>query len=495
MSTHVAVDLGASSGRVMTASVGRDRLALTESARFRNGAVAVNSDTGTDLHWDVLGLWQDVVSGLAVVGRATGAGDLERPVSVGIDTWAVDYALLDGDGRLLGTPRSYRDRRTDGVADLVHAGTTARQLYARNGLQHLPFTTMFQLVAEVSGPLLGSARTLLLMPDLFAYWLTGHRGAESSNTSTTGLADVRTGRWAADLVALTGIPPGLLPPVHDAGAVLVGLSDDVVARTGLAGAVVTAVGTHDTASAVVAVPARDEHFGYIVCGTWGLVGVELDAPVLTEASRAANFTNERGVDGRVRYLRNVTGLWVLQGCVADWRAAGQRIDLPELLARAAVLPPGGPSLDVGDVRLQPAGPMVSRVLALAAERGRPLADDPAAVTRAVLESLAAAFADALSDASRLSGRRVDVVHLVGGGAQNELLCQLTADACGTTVAAGPVEATALGNVLVQARTHGTLSGSLEDLRSLVRRTHQPRLYDPRLPSTRPWPRCTDPGRG
>ncbi len=486
MSTHVAVDLGASSGRVMTGSVGRDRLVLTEAARFRNGAVAVTCDTGTDLHWDVLGLWQDVVAGLAAAGRATGAGDPERPVSVGIDTWAVDYALLDEAGRLLGTPRSYRDRRTDGVADRVHAGTSAEQLYARNGLQHLPFTTMFQLVAEASGPLLGSARTLLLMPDLFAYWLTGYRGAESSNTSTTGLADVRTGRWAEDLVALTGVPPGLFPPVHDAGAVLSGLSDDVVARTGLPGAVVTAVGTHDTASAVVAVPARDEHFAYIVCGTWGLVGVELDTPVLTEASRDANFTNERGVDGRVRYLRNVTGLWVLQGCLADWRGQGQRIDLPELLAQAAALPSGGPGLDVGDIRLQSPGPMVSRVRALAAERGRPLAEDPVAVTRAVLESLATAFAAALGDASRLSGLRVDTVHLVGGGAQNELLCQLTADACGTTVAAGPVEATALGNVLVQARTHGTLSGSLEDLRSLVRRTHQPRLHHPRLPSTRPW---------
>lgn len=480
MSTHVAVDIGASSGRVMTGSVGRDHLVLTESARFRNGPVPIRGGTGTDLYWDVLGLWQDVVAGLAVAGRTAAAGGLEAPVSVGIDTWAVDYALLDRDGRLLGTPRCYRDRRTDGVADRVHARTGARELYARNGLQHLPFTTMFQLVAEASSPLLGAARTVLLMPDLFAYWLTGLRGAESTNASTTGLADVHSGRWAADLVALAGVPPDLLPPVHDAGAVLSGLSGEVVARTGLAGAVVTAVGTHDTASAVVAVPARDEHGAFVVCGTWGLVGVELDAPVLTEASRAANFTNERGVDGRVRYLRNVIGLWVLQGCVADWRAAGLDVDLPELLARAAALPSGGPGLDVDDVRLLPAGPMVSRVRALADERGRPLAEDPAAVTRAVLEGLAAAFAATLRDASRLSGRRVDTVHLVGGGAQNDLLCQLTADASGTTVAAGPVEATALGNVLVQARAHGTLRGSLEDLRSLVRRTHQPRLFHPRL---------------
>ncbi|WP_299033276.1 rhamnulokinase family protein [uncultured Pseudokineococcus sp.] len=478
MSLHAAVDLGASSGRVMLGDVAPDRLQLTEVARFRNGAVEVAA--GPDgrsgrLHWDVLGLWQDALAGLADAAHRAGPDGVS---SVAVDTWAVDYALLDGGGGLLANPRSYRDPRTDGVAERVHQRLAADDLYARNGLQHLPFTTIYQLVAEADGPLLERAEQLLLLPDLLGFWLSGQRVAESTNASTTGLADVRTGRWAQDLLELAGVSPALLPDVVDAGARLGPLLPAVVDRTRLRGTELVAVGSHDTASAVVAVPATDERFAYIACGTWGLVGVELEDPVLAPESLAAGFTNERGVDGRVRYLHNVMGLWVLQCCLEEWRGDGGDADLGRLLAAAGDLPPGGPVVDVDDPSFLPPGPMVGRVQRACEATGQPSPVERAAVVRCVLDSLAGAFARAVEDAVRLSGRDVDVVHVVGGGARNTLLCQLTADACGRPVLAGPVEATALGNVLVQARATGTVTGSLEDLRALVRGTHRLRRYEP-----------------
>jgi rhamnulokinase len=475
VSLHAAVDFGASSGRVMLGAVGPGRLQLTEAARFRNGAVEVPGERGTALHWDVLGLWRESLAGLRQVGALARAAG-EPVASVGVATWAVDYGLLAGDGTLLGAPRSYRDARTDGVAERVHQQLPAVELYRRNGLQHLPFTTLYQLVAEQDGPLLAAARSLLLVPDLVGYWLSGHLGAEATNVSTTGLADVRTGRWAEDLVALAGIDAGLLPPVHDPGAVLGGLRPAVAASTGLDDARLVAVGSHDTASAVVGVPATDERFAYVACGTWALVGVELEAPVLGAESLAAGFTNERGVDDRIRYLHNVMGLWVLQGCLADWGL--DSADLTALLAAAAELPAGGAVVDVDDPAFLPPGPMVTRVQQACEAAGQPVPVARPAVVRCVLDSLATAFARVVEDAVRLSGRDVDVVHVVGGGAQNALLCQLTADACGRPVLAGPVEATALGTVLVQARAAGAVTGALEDLRALVAATSDLVRYVP-----------------
>ncbi|MGY1749000.1 rhamnulokinase [Modestobacter sp. SYSU DS0511] len=483
MSLHAAVDFGASSGRVMLGAAGPGHLRLTEAARFRNGAVAVPRAEGTALYWDLLGLWRESLAGLQRVAEL--AREAGEPVaSVGVATWAVDYGLLDAEGTLLAAPRSYRDPRTNGIAERVHQQVPAAELYRRNGLQHLPFTTLYQLVAEREESLLASARSLLLLPDLVGWWLSGHRGAEATNVSSTGLADVHTGRWAPDLVRLAGVDPALLAPEHDPGAVLAGLRPAVVESTGLADARLVAVGSHDTASAVVGVPATDERFAYVVCGTWGLVGVELEEPVLSEESLAAGFTNERGVDDRIRYLHNVMGLWVLQGCLADWGLGAP--DLPALLGAAGELPDGGPVIDVDDPVFLPPGPMVPRVQQACEVAGQPVPAERPAVARCVLDSLAAAFARAVEDAVRLSGRDVDVVHVVGGGAQNALLCQLTADACGRPVLAGPVEATALGNVLVQARAAGTVTGALEDLRALVAQTSDLVRYVPGSPR-RPQP--------
>lgn len=477
MSAFAAVDLGASSGRVIVGTVEDGRVALHEVNRFPNGPVAVAGA----LHWDVLGLYRGVLDGLRAAGREAGVLS-----GVGIDSWAVDYGLLDGDGALLGNPFHYRDGRTDGVPETVFATIPAAELYSRTGLQVQPFNTLFQLVAAQGTAALAAARTALLVPDLLGYWLTGARVAEVTNASTTGLLDASTRTWATDLAERLGIDASMLPPLLDAGALLGHVRADV----GLHGSVpVWTVGSHDTASAVVAVPAVGDDFAYISCGTWSLVGLELDEPVLTEASRAANFTNEAGVDGTVRYLRNVMGLWVLQESIRTWNEAGLPADLPDLLAAAARVPALTTVVDLDAPTFLPPGDMPARIADEAARTGQTPPQSQAETVRCILDSLALAYRRAVRQASALADREVSVVHVVGGGVRNELLCQLTADATGLPVVAGPVEGAALGNVLVQARAAGVLSGGLADLRAVGARGLELRRYEPGAtggPSDRQW---------
>ncbi|MDP9181261.1 MAG: FGGY family carbohydrate kinase, partial [Actinomycetota bacterium] len=291
---HAAVDLGATSGRVMLAKVGPRDLSLQEVHRFGHAPL----DLVDGLHWDVTGLYREVLTGLERLPKGV--------ATLGVDSWAVDYGLLDSRGALLGVPFSYRDDRTSGVHNTVHARLSPEQLYALNGLQFLPFTTIYQLAASE----LDDAEKLLLLPDLVGYWLTGTIGAEITNASTTGLLDVRARTWSPELCVAAGISQDLLPALHEPGAELGALRSVVQERTRFEG-VVRAVGSHDTASAVAAVPMDSGRAAYVSLGTWGLVGVEVEKPVLTEQSRIANFTNELGVDGRVRFLRNVTGLFLL----------------------------------------------------------------------------------------------------------------------------------------------------------------------------------------
>ncbi len=453
--TYAAVDLGASSGRVITARVGEDELTLREAHRFANRPVRV---AGT-LHWDVLRLYREILDGLRAAGDVSSAG---------IDSWAVDYGLLDSSGALIANPVHYRDARTDGVMDRVVADVGADTLYDVSGLQFLPFNTVYQLLA---GPLPEHARTLLMIPDLLAYWLTGSPGAEITNASTTGLYDVRSGEWARPLISRLGLPPEIFPPLRRPGDAIGTLTPDVAGEIGRTLPIV-AVGSHDTASAVLAVPAEDDRFGYVSCGTWSLAGVELDSPVLTAESRAAGFTNEVGVGGTIRYLRNVMGLWLLQESLRTW---GDEASLPGLLASAAEAPAFAALVDPGDQVFLPPGDMPGRIAAYCTRTGQRPPRGRAETVRCVLESLALGHRAAIRDASRLSGRQVEVVHIVGGGVRNALLCQLTADACGLPVVAGPVEATAIGNALVQARADGLNTG----LRSLVRRTQDLIVYHPR----------------
>ncbi len=466
-----AVDLGASSGRVMVGRVAPNELELTEVHRFSNDPVRLPDG----LHWDILRLYGEVLAGLREATRTA-----DGLVSIGLDSWAIDYGLLDEAGTLLGDPYHYRDDRTAASVEAVHQIIQPARLYARTGLQFLPFNTIYQLAAARGTSLFQMARTVLLIPDLLGYWLSSVRVAEVTNASTTALLDVHRRTWDAELMASLAIPPSLFPPLGAPGDVIGPLRDDVRRETGAsAETLLTLVGSHDTASAVVGVPATDASFAYIACGTWSLVGVELDHPVLTEESRQANFTNEGGVDERIRYLRNVMGLWLLQESLRTWELEGSPEQLPALLIAAGELPRGGPIINPDDPSFLPAGPMPGRIAAACVRLDQPVPSTRARLVRCILDSLAAAYGRAVRDAARLSGRSVEVVHLVGGGVRNSLLCQLTADACEVTVFAGPVEATALGNVLIQARARGLLAGDLETLRGLVRATQDIRRYEPR----------------
>ncbi|MFD2684222.1 rhamnulokinase family protein [Streptomyces phyllanthi] len=466
MKSYAAVDLGASSGRVMVGRVGPDSLELTEAHRFPNRPVRVPEG----LHWDILALYGGVLDGLRAAGAQCGG----RLDSVGIDSWAVDYGLLDADGALLGNPVHYRDSRTEGVAEKVWATVPAADLYAATGLQYAPFNTLYQLAAARSTSQLTYAKRLLLIPDLLTYWLTGEPGTELTNASTTQLIDPRTRDWAYDVAARLGIDLELFAPLRRPGDPAGVLQQRVLEETGLTGPVpVTTVGSHDTASAVAAVPADGERFAYICTGTWSLAGLELDAPVLTEESRAANFTNELGLDGTVRYLRNIMGLWLLQECVREWGEP----DLGELLRAAAEVPALRSVVDAGDSAFLAPGRMPERIAAACRESGQPVPSSPAEITRCILDSLALAHRRAVVEAQELAGHPVDVVHVVGGGTRNTLLCQLTADACGLPVVAGPAEAAALGNVLVQARAQG-LVGDRAAMRRLLARTQPLERYEP-----------------
>ncbi|WP_413806015.1 rhamnulokinase [Streptomyces sp. OE57] len=473
-----AVDLGASSGRVIVGEVSPERLTLHEAHRFPNRPTRV---LGT-LHWDILSLHQGVLNGLKAAAAHTGNSNL---TSVGIDTWAVDYGLLAADGTLLANPVHYRDTRTTGAAEKVAAALPPQALYGATGIQRLPFNTIYQLIAARGTPALTAAHRLLLIPDLISYWLTGELGTELTNASTTQLIDPRTRDWAAPVAEALGIDLSLFPPLRRPGDPAGTLRQDVLTETGITHPLpVTAVGSHDTASAVVGVPAITPDFAYIATGTWSLAGLELDAPVLTEESRAANFTNELGVDGTVRYLRNIMGLWMLQECVRTWNTETARTgdtnstDLTALLQAAAQATPLRSVVDAGDPAFIAPHHMPDRIADACRRTGQPVPRTPAETTRCVLDSLALAHRRAIEDATRLSGRTVSAVHIVGGGVHNTLLCQLTADACGLPVIAGPAEAAALGNILVQARTAGAITGGLPELRALLHSTQPLRQYEP-----------------
>ncbi|MCP9001017.1 rhamnulokinase [Pseudarthrobacter sp. RMG13] len=472
-----AVDIGASSGRVILGRVTGSEVTLETVHRFPNGVVELDGG----LRWDFDALFGEVLAGLAAAARVAGEHG-ESIASIGIDTWAVDYGLVNAAGELTAQPFSYRDDRSRAAVAPVHRKLDPARLYGTTGLQFLQFNTLYQLATERD---LDGLQALLI-PDLIAFFLTGQRRTESTNASTTGLFDAVAGEWATGFLTALGLPKDLFPPLIEPGETVGTLLPEIAARVGLpASTTVVAVGSHDTASAVAAVPAGPsaadaETFAYISSGTWSLVGLELDHPVLTEASRAANFTNERGVDGTIRYLRNMGGLWLLSECQRTWAAEGHTPELTDLLAAAAALPPGGPQINPDDSAFIAPDNMPERIRATVRHTGDILPDNPAAITRCIMDSLATGYARTIADAERLADRTVDVVHIVGGGSQNRLLCQLTADTTGKKVVAGPVEATAVGNVLVQARAAGHISGGLTELRRLVVSSHELQTFSPQL---------------
>jgi rhamnulokinase len=457
---YLAVDLGAESGRVLRGSLRDGRLTVREVRRFVNRPVALPQG----LHWDVLALFADLSAGLgAALAECGGRAD-----GVGIDAWGNDFALLDRDGRLVGNPWHYRDPRTHASTALVAARVGAGTLYRTTGTPSLPINTASQLVAMEGSPHLDVAERLVMLPDLFGYWLTGNLATEQTIASTSQLLDVATRRWAVDVIEKLGIPRRLF----DFEVVPAGVSvGPLLAHPGTP---LWTVAGHDTASAVAAVPATAPTFGYISSGTWSLVGLELTAPVLTDEAMAAGFSNEAGVDGTIRFLRNGTGLWLLQRCRAAW-------DSPPYadLVAAAVDAPGFRGLvDPDDPEFVAPRDMPARIADRCRATGQPVPHDRASVVRCILDSLACKHRWALERAEDLSGRRADVVHIVGGGAANPLLCQLTADLTGRPVLAGPVEATAVGNLLLQARATGAVT-SLAEIRDVVARSLPPRRFEPR----------------
>ncbi|HEY6664608.1 MAG TPA: rhamnulokinase family protein [Propionibacteriaceae bacterium] len=462
-----AVDLGATSGRVMLGHVGPDQLSVEAVHRFSNDPVRVTDG----LHWNILELYRNLLIGLrkAVVEQPDLAG-------VGIDSWAVDYGLVSGD-RLINNPFHYRDERTARGVDLVHKIADHASLYATNGLQFQPFNSIYQLAVDQEAGVIDDTTRMLMLPDLLGFWLTGEQIGERTNASTTGLLDVSTGSWNATLIDKLSLPRSLFPSLVDPGSRVGLLRDDLAAEVGAALDVI-AVGSHDTASAVVGVPMTEPGAAYISSGTWSLVGVELDRPVLTEESREANFTNEGGVDGKIRYLRNVMGMWLLSESIRTWEREGQTVELTTLLAQAAAITTPVAIFDANHPSLLPPGDMPKRITELCVAAGTAAPDSPPEFARSIVESLAEAYAAAIDDAERLSGSKINMVHIVGGGSQNTLLCQLTANRTGRRVLAGPVEATAIGNVLIQGRAAGLVDGELSELRALVARTFPLAEYQP-----------------
>ncbi len=469
----LAFDLGAESGRGVLGLLDGQRLRLELVHRFANGPVR----TLETLHWDVLRLYAEMLTTLRRCAADHGGID-----SLGVDTWGVDFALLGRGDVLLGNPRHYRDPHTDGILEIAFARVPREEIFRQTGLQFMRFNTLFQLIAmqRDKSPLLDMAETLLMMPDLFHFFFTGIKANEFTDASTTQMYDPTTKGWAFGLVKALGLPQHILGTIVAPGTVLGRLRPAVAADTGVHAVPVIAPASHDTGSAVAAVPAQGAAWAYISSGTWSLMGVELETPLINDDALRYNFTNEGGVGGTIRFLKNIMGLWLVQECRRTWDRGGQSYSYEDLARRAEAAPPFISLIDPDHASFILPPDMPVALADFCRRTGQPAPVEPGAVIRCTLESLALRYRWVLQRLEELLGRRLDVIHVVGGGSQNELLCQFTADACNRPILAGAVEATAIGNVLVQALGLRLL-GSLADAREIVRRSFDVRSYTPRHP--------------
>jgi rhamnulokinase len=445
MTNFVAVDLGASSGRVLVGAWDGERFELQELHRFVNGPTQVFNH----IYWDALGLWDEIKIGLAKYASRFP----DPPAAIAIDTWGVDYALLDSSGYLLGNPYHYRDRRTEGAPERLFRQVSRVEVFEATGIQFMQLNTLFQLysMVEEDHPQLKAASTLLMMPDLFNYWLTGRKAAEYTIASTTQMLDARTRCWSTDLLTRLGIRKAILTEIVPPGSVLGTVLPEVARATGLPeGTPIIAVGSHDTASAVAGIPGLDENSAYISSGTWSLMGLETRVPVINSETLRLNITNEGGVGGTIRLLKNITGLWLLQECRRAWGRQVQEYQWSELVTFAEQSEPWRSLVDPDAPSFMNPPDMPAAIRAFCRRTGQPEPETPGAVVRCCLESLALKYRLVLGMLSGLTGKEIRTIRVVGGGCQNRILCQLTADACGRSVVTGPVEATALGNIMVQA---------------------------------------------
>jgi rhamnulokinase len=466
---YVALDFGAESGRTIVGGFDGDRLSIEPVHRYPNMSVRM---AGT-LYWDFPRQLGDILAGLA---KAAEGGPV---TSVAVDTWGVDYGFIDARGRLMANPVHYRDTRHEKMLDAAFAMVPREEIYAATGIQFMSINTLFQLLSEVEAqdPILAGADRLLMMPDLFNHFLCGSVVAEYTEATTSQCLDPWTRDWARPLLERLGIPTHFLPEVVAPGTDLGALLPEVAEQTGLAGTRVVAVPSHDTASAVAGTPLAGPSTAYISSGTWSLVGLEVREPVVDERALAANVTNEGGYDGTITLLKNVMGLWFVQQSRNALWPAEARPSYEELSAMAAAGPSGTAFVDPTDGRFLWPGDIPGRVRAFCAETGQPPPDDTPTLLRVILESLALRYAVVFDELETVTGQPVEQVHIVGGGVNNTLLCQLTADASGRPVVAGPVEATAIGNIVVQAIAAGELA-DLSQARELVARSFPTVVYEP-----------------
>lgn len=478
---YLAFDLGASGGRAIIGRFDGERLALEEVHRFANGPVHIPSARGDSLHWDTLRLFVEIQDGLRKAIACCG-NDL---LTLGIDTWGVDYGLLDRNDRLVGLPYHYRDSRTDAMLAEAFRRVPREEIFAATGIQFMQLNTLFQLLAQqIEDPeVLARAHTLLMMPDLLNFWLTGQKVCERTIASTSQALDPHRPAWAIDLLTRLGIATHFLPPIVEAGTILGGLLPAVVEETGAQGVQVVTPGSHDTASAVAAVPTEGADYAYLSSGTWSLIGAEIPQPIINEAALAFNMTNEGGVCGTIRLLKNIAGLWIIQECRRTWAAEGQALSWDDIVRHAAAAPAFLAQIDVDAHDFLAPGNMPTRIREYCRRTGQKIPEGVGPIARVVYESLALKYRRVLEMLEALIGRRISVLHIVGGGAQNRLLNQLTADALGRPVVAGPFEATAVGNLLLQLLATGAI-GSLAEGRALVRRSSATETYAPQ--KSGPW---------
>ena len=477
--TVLAFDLGATSGRAILGSLENGKLDFRELHRFPNDPVRYNGD----LHWDVPRLWHEIQAGLHLAAQNS-----RRPASIGLDTWGVDYALLGEGGTLLENPYHYRDQRTQGMLEEACRILGADRIYDATGIQFMGFNTIFQIFATSrrTPKLLATAEALLTMPDLLNYWLTGVMACEYTNATTTQFLDRRTGQWACELLSGLGIPTHFLQPIIQPGTVLGGLRPEL-AGGALKGARVVAPACHDTGSAVAAVRTGDGT-AFLSSGTWSLLGTEVGAAVVNEQSRRLNFTNEGGVGGTFRLLKNITGMWLLEGCKKAWDIAGRKYSYGELLDMAAKAEPLESLFDPDDSLFAAPDDMPAAIDAYCRRSGQRVPASPGAYTRAILESLALKYRLVLEQLGTLCGKPFTELRIFGGGCRNAMLNQFTADATGCRVLAGPAEATAIGNMAMQLVGIGAI-GSIDDARTLIEVSFPPDAFEPS--ERREWDRAFD----
>ncbi len=466
----LAFDLGAESGRAILGHFDGEHLALEEMHRFANSPVRLFDR----LYWNPLGLFAEMKKGLGLCARQHG----RQLDSIGIDTWGVDFALLGPGDALLDNPRNYRDPRTDGMLEQAFSQVPRAEIFAHTGIQFMKFNTLYQLLSMRESPLLDQAQTLLLMGDLFNFFFTGNKVCEFSNATTTQFYDPTQGEWAHELLSKLDLPTHFLPTIIEPGAQIGHLLPSIAEEVGVGSVPFIAPATHDTGSAVAAVPTEDDNYAYISSGTWSLMGVEIDKPLLGKAALAHNFTNEGGVGHTYRFLKNIMGLWLVQECRRTWERQGpSSYSYAELTEMASRAPAFSALIDPDDERFIAPGDMLARIRAFCEESGQVAPTTPGATVRVVLESLALKYRYVLESLDEILGRKLERIHIVGGGIQNRLLCQFTADATQRPVIAGPVEATAIGNLMVQALGLGLVS-SLTEARQVVRHSFTPDVYEP-----------------